>query len=90
VRTELEIDWTDCDVTTYRAFAVQAITIKRQSVWRKSVIPPVERVVARELAPGLRVASKPTVEGIVAEAKTLSREDRAALLEKLKAESDEE
>ena len=54
VTTELSIDWTGCSAEHLKMFAIQALVIKRQGVWRRGGIPAKESIRAIDHLPGTR------------------------------------
>lgn len=63
-----------------RALATQALIVKAQSVWRKNGIPAECTIRVSEYAPGTRHGG---VVNPLEVAKTMSKEDRAKLIEEL-------
>ena len=70
------------DENAMRALAVQALIVKAQATWRKNGIPDNCALKMSEFAPGTRHA---TVVDPLTAAKALSPEERAKLIEALKA-----
>lgn len=67
---------------TWKALGMQALVVKLQGHWRKNGIPAEFACNVDEFAPGTRHAG---ISDPVELAKQMSPEDRAALIEKLKA-----
>lgn len=86
VKTVLTID-TDCPTEVLLALAIQSAVIKWQGHARKHGIPATATIKLADLAPGRRMAAGPmSKDQILAQAKVMSKEERAALLAALQSE----
>ena len=84
VNTMLTVNWPEAQNAVVIAMALGWIKVKLQTGWRKNGIPAKLEVNALDHAPGSRIAAKPTVEGEVARASTMTPEERAAIIAQLK------
>ncbi len=83
ITTELTLDWTGVTEEDLRALAQQALIVKLQSGWRKNGIPSETTVKVADHRPGVRAPK--AKQDVLALARAMTPEQRAALLAELTA-----